>query len=384
MMKKKQEIKHEEFSAYLRGELNAELQESIEKIHNENPVYHLLFELIEKVKSSTGPEPPEEPTISFSRIEQLLERLFSGEFDETDAQQFYFGVLQSPLFYKRILDQLQFAIPELSQEPDPDLANVEMKSDEAILAEVFNSQQTEEDEIQKQTVQPKFKPGRLFDSIKNFVRIPRFSPRFAFAATGFVAIIILFVFGYNSIFKSNNYYPYLSENRVPYEYDSSTFRGAEQDMNATDDALLFSFIRDFKNGVGYYMVREYESAIYIFENLESSLPILEAKDSEGKYTTYFRDLHFYNGLSHLAVASKKETGKTEKSKQLEAAIISLERATSTLAKYKLNNADREAYYLGLAYGLNGQRHLATDQLASINQESQFYDESRTLLKKWGK
>jgi len=388
-MEKKRDIKHVEIVAYLRGESDMQLKQSIEKIRDENPVYHLLFELIEKAKSvseiNQKTDLTDQPVMSFSEIEQMLERLFSGDFSENNAKQFYNGLLSSPIFYTRLLDRLQFAIPELSREQDPDLAKVEIKSDEDILSEVLKSPgRVVEAKTKTRVTQSAEKLGHIFEAIKTFIRIPVPSPRVALLVSGISVAIILFALGYKSIFKNNNYYPYLSENRVPYEYDSSTFRGTDQDMKSAREPLLFAFIRDFKNGVGYYMVQEYESAIYIFENLENSAQILETKEIDPEYTTYFRDLFFYNGLSHLVLSTQKEIEKSDKSKYLNDTIKLLERAVSILIKYNLNGADREAYYLGLAYGLNGQRDLAMNQLGSIKAESQFFSDSQKLLKKWGK
>jgi len=387
-MKNRGDILHHEIAAYLNGDSDITTQENISKIREGNPVYQLLFELIEKARPEPTAEPQSTgtnlPDASVSQVEQLLERLFTGNFTPVDALQFRKGLIHSPLFYRRVLNQLQRALPELSPEPDADLANVALKDDEAILSDILNAAERAEQETVTQAHRPAKSWRHRLESLRESVRIPRPSPRFALLISAVSAAIILFVLSYNSFFKSNDYSSYLSETRVPYEYDSSTFRGVDRDMEATRDPLLFAFIHDFKNGVGYYTIQEYESAIYIFEKLASSVADLETKKVAPEFTPYFRDLFFYHGLSHLALYSKKDTKKKVRAKHLQEAISLLRHADAMISKYRLVGLDRVAYYLGLAYGLNGQRELAAHELAVITAESPFFDDSQSLLKKWGK
>lgn len=386
-MGKPRDISHADIVAYIRGECDSQVQQFIERKRESNTVYQLLFQLVERTQTradtTMAPDKIKQPALSFSRTEQLLERLFSGDFTGEDAQLFYDGLISSPVFYKRLLDRLQFAVPQLSQTPDPDLAKVKMKSDEDVLTEVLDisAQETETEEIASER-KTSFSLSTIFGSLKNLIKIPAPSPRLALVLSGVSAVIILFILGYNSIFRTDGSYSYLPDNRVPYEYDSSSFRGTEADLKTADDPLLFSFIRDFKNGIGYYMVQEYESAIYIFENLETAVARLESKNIEAEYYSYFRDLFFFNGMSHLALFSRKETLKEYKTNHLSAAMNSLERAAALVSKYNLENPDREAYYLGMAYGMAGRYEIAIVQLSSVTAESQFFGESQKLLDKW--
>ncbi|MFZ5516557.1 MAG: hypothetical protein ACOY90_07945 [Candidatus Zhuqueibacterota bacterium] len=387
-MKNRRDILHHEIAAFLNGDSDFSAQESIRKIREGNPLYQLLFELIENASppadAEAQPARTNLPDASFSQVEQLLERLFTGNFSAGDARQFRHGLIHSPLFYKRVLDQLQRALPELSPEPDADLAHVELKDNEAILRDILNAREQAGPEAMTNALRPAESWRHRFESLRDSLKIPRLSPRFALLISAVSTAVILFLLSYDSLFQRNDYSRFLSETRIPYEYDSSTFRGVDQDIEATRDPLLFAFIRDFKNGVGYYTIQEYESAIYIFENLEATMADLETKKVAPEFTPYFRDLYFYNGLSHLALYSKKETKKKVRAKHLQEAISSLQQADAVNSKYRLNGLDRVVYYLGLAYGLNGQRELAANQLAAITAESQFFSDTQALLKKWGK
>ena len=94
--------------------------------------------------------------------------------------------------------------------------------------------------------------------------------------------------------------------------------------------------------------------------------------------TLARDINFYSGLSHLAISQDDEYH--NKIANLERSILLLKEALS-LARTSELDADREHYFLGLAYYFSGRSNLACSEWSKIDSASEFYTDTQKLLKR---
>jgi hypothetical protein len=89
-------------------------------------------------------------------------------------------------------------------------------------------------------------------------------------------------------------------------------------------------------------------------------------------------------LSHLALSVDPKLTPEDRVKQQQAAIQRLGRAETLVRERRLENSDRETYFLGLAYGLGGRQDSAVAQLEQIESGSRFYKDSVKLIHKWSR
>ena len=96
---------------------------------------------------------------------------------------------------------------------------------------------------------------------------------------------------------------------------------------------------------------------------------------------YLQDFYFYTGLSHFALSRSKDKGIGKELRDLEnrRAIQNLLYADS-LTEGQDNY--REAFFLGVVYGLSQDKNRALKKLENIKPESDFYVRSKKLIHRW--
>lgn len=207
-------------------------------------------------------------------------------------------------------------------------------------------------------------------------------PCYALALSVLIIGTFASLFTYQVVLKNDveNYYVY--DDKVPYEYDVASLRGTSEGLEADD--LFRSFVSGFKLGMGDYMIRNYQSAISTFEELEPDAVKLRARPPNKELIPWIRDFYFYNGVSHLALLRSKrpELNQSARSRHAEEAIQSLMQADLLVLSNNLEGSDREAYFLGLAYGFGGKQDSAIVRLQQIQPGSRFYENSDKLIHEW--
>ncbi|MFQ5708740.1 MAG: tetratricopeptide repeat protein [bacterium] len=133
-------IPHEHLVAYLRGSCSAAQTQQIAATTKKHKPYELLFELVDQLQTTAGPErqspPKSEKPVTFLELDDLLMQAFSGNLGAPQAQRLLDALLTSPLCYQRILIKLSEATPELVPKQIPEMAQVPVRSDASILADV--------------------------------------------------------------------------------------------------------------------------------------------------------------------------------------------------------------------------------------------------------
>ena len=190
-------------------------------------------------------------------------------------------------------------------------------------------------------------------NIFNFPFIPRKAPAYAFAA----ALVVLLLLGSYNILQrlgTGTDYAYNFDNQVPYPYSQSSLRGnSDYSQNASE---YDNFVTQFQTGISYYLSWEYENAINIWENMDSSAKYFTNQPDNQKFLTAARDYYFYKGLSHLAlsVSQKIKLNNQIRISHRDAAIFYLLKADSLANVYKLEEINRESSFIEKAYSIGGK------------------------------
>ena len=175
---------------------------------------------------------------------------------------------------------------------------------------------------------------------------------------------------------------FVYDDQVPYDYRGSSLRSAA-DANERNPELQ-AFIDQFKLAMGDYIARDYFSAIPALADLRPSAIALQSQPLTEESKTWMRDFYFYLGVSHLAAS---RTGRFDldvptRLRYARSAVRHLLEAKSVVDRDTGLSADREVYFLGLAYGFSQDRFSAIAQLKMIGSDSDFFKDSQRLIQEW--
>ncbi|NUO83711.1 hypothetical protein HUU05_26850, partial [candidate division KSB1 bacterium] len=170
------------------------------------------------------------------------------------------------------------------------------------------------------------------------------------------------------------------DEKVPYTYVSGT-RGSP---STTQAASLATFQHEFGIAMSDYMLRRYRNAQTTLEKIAPVLSDLQKDLPEKEYAGLLSEYLFYGGVSQLALARSKhaELSDSQRVQHLEQAVVLLSRADSLAQKHHLPEAEREAYFLGIAYGFSGKHREAVEQLRQVPSTSAYYSYSTKLIARW--
>ena len=364
---------------YICGSLEKKEKKEIQKAIKEDDGYDLLFQLIDGIKQKvriTKQAEIEKVPSTFAALEELLLQIISGNTKPEDEQQFLDGLMCSPLFYQRALMQLA-GVREPALDDVPEMAGVEIKSDDQILSQFIEEAKTEPAvaKVASRNIGEKSWVENLFASLR---RIPGYA--YAIMAAALAITVLL----RTPIFDRDIASAYVYDDEVPFEYTESSLRSGQVVTAEIPEIPLF--VNQFKLGMADYMIKNYENAIGAFENLQSAAQTLRSKSTYPKVLQYIHDYFFYLGVSHLAVSrsQSRHLSGAERTKHYQQAIASLSQAQSLASENNLNLLDRDTYFLGVAYGFGGKPDAAITALEKINIESSFYNNSNNLIQQWSK
>jgi hypothetical protein len=381
-------LTHQQMLAYLQGTRDEETQEYIARLREEDPAYQLFFDLVDDLKRQAVfgelPNGSDDLPVTFSAIEDLLMRMLAGNREPADAQRFLQGLRFSPLFYECLIIKLKAATRQMALDDFPEVAQLHVMTDDEIMERIVIKN--------KGRVEAKTSPVAVFTR-RPFEKIWDTLPRLFGSPQRMLryAIIVAIVAAgaglswWRFIVPSGRIQYSVHPDRVPYEYDMSSLRGAAL-ADVEKDSVYFSFVKQFESGIIKYLQRDYVKAIHIWEAQEPAALTLQADSANTSFLPSIRDLYFYFGLSHLTLSANKELTQEIKAQHTNEAIRALSRAQALVLAHHLqrNDNDRETYFLGLAYGLASQPDSAVSRLRKIEPGSRFYTDSQKLIKKWSK
>ncbi len=398
-------LPHAELAAHIRNKRVAAPNPRIAKLQREEPAYQTLFDLIalcQTQQPSQRPAPPQEYPQTFFELEELLSRVYSGAATAEESGQILSGLLASPVFYQRVLAKLETLAPQAAWEEAEALEGIAIKSDAEIM-EIMT--QTTPSPIADRQRQPN--PVRLWidDFVEGVHRITAREPAGALVwqmpatfiagtvqavaqaldfitghrvlAFGAPLALFAFMFFFNEK-TEHDFYTY--DDRAPYDYDSGT-RGPSEPAAA--DSLLIDFKGRFKLAMSDYMLRDYPRALQILEGLQPNIAALSSHTSNENFAALMRDYYFYTGVSHFAWSRSKRF-KQNREHHAEQAVYWLARADSLTQAGPMPQSEREAFFLGLAYGFAEQKDKALAVLRKIPSTSFFYQQSIERINEWSK
>lgn len=216
----------------------------------------------------------------------------------------------------------------------------------------------------------------IFDKIINTLKtIPFLQPAVAFAAIFAIGIIVWQLFLSSSQIDLDQY---VYDDQSPSLPSSGLRSGGEAPEPGSWQEMMDNAI------VNNYSMQSYENAIDAFETIEPIILAMPADSMANKTIVQLRDLYFYKGVSHFAISRSKTRNLTQsqRSFQSEKAVQALTSADSLVRVHNLNDADREAFFLGMAFGFGGNKFSAIAKLKEIPRESRFFEESVRLIQEW--
>ncbi len=207
----------------------------------------------------------------------------------------------------------------------------------------------------------------------------------AFAA---IVVLVLVAGGY-LMFKSTPQSDLLAsiqyDDQVPYAFTPQFGTSLRTPSEAREGGLnLDQFYNRFLAAMAEYRNLNYERAVDLLAPLQPYAQQLLAKAVNDTLIMLTRDYYFYSGASSMALARSHriQLDAAERQRYLETAIELLSHSIGLIKEHRLPEADRDHYFLGLAYGLAENVDSAVIQLGNVKPESEFYERSQTLLDQW--
>ncbi|NIV95795.1 hypothetical protein GWN42_24125 [candidate division KSB1 bacterium] len=377
-------IAHEVLVKYIKGETDEQTEQQIEATKNDHPTYELLLNLIDKYKhhyAESDSSTQETECISLSAIEELLLQIFSKDLNPQESQKVINGLLNSADFYQRFISKLDESVPFFEAAPLPEMDDVEIPSDETIVAKIVSGQRPSNSGSQRRSILvPTVQ--KLLSKIGQWLHWLVRNP----ASGGLVAATLILAIVLPLIFRGDDGTGFVYDDRVPYHFEpikKDILRGMRsQGVPETSNKLDQLYAR-FLEGMLEYKDLNYDQAITILEKIQPEIESLEKTAQDELSMRIIRDYYFYSGLSHLALAQSEESADTNQSIHLRRAIENLDKAKTIETGSDLDD-DQAFYFLGVAYGLTEQYKRAVSELRNVSSESSFYKESVQLINQWSK
>jgi hypothetical protein len=374
----KHRIDHPLFKSYVEGRCDPSDLAWIARKRKSDPVFEAFFSAVELLSGAAGAERTQpEAGAAISRIHEiddLLSLSFCGLVTKENAGRCLNTLVLSPIYFDKFLKKIAESVQRGAEKSASVSTAVTVKGDEEMLARIRDASANRGRRFQYGNV------GfwsRLAGWARNLpsvigptVRRPVFAAAVMLLAAGIVWRL--------AFFNPGRQLPEFAvfNRTVPYPYDQSGLRGFDETLSGADEAL---FMRKLKLGMSDYVKWEFGQAAALFESEEAEASRLVHTPS---MAAYVRDYYFYWGMSRLSVVRLKEPLSDNGRMGLGEAARLMALAFSTAEEHGLPGTDRELFFLGLAFGLDGRKTEACGYLKKIPADSRFIQDSRALLGFW--
>jgi len=367
------DIGHENIRDYILDECSTEQLEKIEKLQNDNPTLTQLITIIDELKQKSKPDIKDttgDIPDSFSEIDSIILEIQSSNTDESFAQNFLRWLAQSPTFFEKLITKLD-QVSMMQVESDlPELQEVAFKTDDELLEQAgILTEKSERENLSFFEF--------INDLINNIKTWFQEKPKLAYSLSTAVLTFLIIVIAIIPPSKQDPFESYRYADKVPYEYDITSFRGQTIDLSI--DQTLETFKNKFILGISDYMLFDYENAIKKWKELEPIADELAGLSSNQKFLPWIREYYFYLGVSHLALGRNKNLNEKESKMHFKKSIDYLLRIDSLASKYSLKENVRINYFLGLAFGFLGKYEKAVEYLQKTDPSFKYFKESQSIL-----
>lgn len=380
-MKNKTILAHKEFVSLITSPDEIETSERIRNLREQDAPLNSLFEIIEEMKFQVQIEPEMKPEIfsfkNFDEIEDLLIRVFAGAYQSNEAQNFMDGIIFSPLFFQRVLLKLRQLALITTSEDLPEMANVQVKSNQEILERFILTDITKHEELAPSR-QAGNRSESFLERLRNLIFPPNALPKYALA---FATVILLGIMIPNitgNLSRQNLLDDYL----ISVNYESSALRAGSPQISGS--AELQNFVNNFELAMGDFLTSDYAVASKSFKSLESTATRLRSSSLDKNVLSIIRNYYFYYGYSHLALAKPAliDFNEGNEKQHLQDATRLFQNAKSIGDRHNLDNLQRENYFIALAAGLSGNKESAIQMLQKIPKASEYSSDAERLIREW--
>ena len=355
--------------AYIERGVGGATDKLLQKLE-QTDINELLVDLVKLCQSKTTPskfKPPFFKPLTFEQMDALVQDLVSKNVTRTNARLFLNQLIYCPSFYDRLSFSLRivctpFPIP--ANESD----SIEMITEDEIMQLIRSAQPLPPQPVSLiQLIQKTMKSFiNYVTKFFAYVRAYPLAPSLATAAVLF--LLFRFVMWPVSTFDKV-YAAYFGEKQMYPHHESTLMQitsGAAPLRSGTSSQKQ-PFATSFDAGLDYYIERHYDKAIDKFNSIDYTTAVSDS-------ITLKRDLNFYTALCYMG----KSQGKNRDN--MEQAIPYLERAYKLSGDFDLKLRDEVTFFLGLAYSSLDESAKARYYLSQIDQSSQFFDNSRSLIR----
>jgi len=140
-MKLNTKIDHRIVKEYIQGQYDQKRDEQLRSFGEADPAYDLLFEIIDDLKKKTDViDRPDDKNIpvTFTGMEDMILNIFACPVEQNEAAKLLGAIYFSEDFYTRFFIRISQLAPTFSQDDIPEMANIEIRSDEELLPGVFS------------------------------------------------------------------------------------------------------------------------------------------------------------------------------------------------------------------------------------------------------
>ncbi len=314
-----------------------------------------------------------------SDLDDSIARIYDSSLSKQEAADFLYHISSCNQCFEYVSFVLEDSLMPIPEEIEQQIAAL---TDISLAEMVLKEIPPQESIFQK--ILSKIKKSA--DKIKEggFVPVPEPQPGPSLAMRIAVPVSLVAAIAFAIFLIPTEPPAYTYEHEVPHFYTRSTLRGGSE---TTYENTQYQTLREqFIHGIIAYLSHDYNNAIHILKTAESSVDELVQKTNDEKIFSEIRDYYFYLGVSHFALSrsQKLDLAADIRADNRSEAIKYLLKAVRLAQSQSSDKRDREIYFLGLAYGFEGQYGNAIEQLQMIKAESQFYDNSVDLIEKWSK
>jgi hypothetical protein len=366
---------HAQMREYLEGE---KVREKRQAWGVGRGLVDVLLDLVDQLKDEVGYSHKIQSTeirVSFEEVEDLISNLMSGAATPEMKQGFLNNLYQSADFYHRVILKMDQLIPVVEKKRIPELNNIAMKSDNEILLQLGVANGLSAQKRIEKGVENKFKDilEKLFGWLEP---VPRYVVVLALIFFIVVPGLLIVYEAMNRDHQEDIFAEFDYTKTVPYEYTSRSFRGL-QDPNV-HDYLIDSFSYQFKVAMSDYVIFNYKETILGLEKMEPMVRELENSEKQQAFEG-IREYYFYLGMSYLAMSRTQISYNDNNDHYLNQAINMIMKSFSIAENHKLNDINRENYYLSLTHAMIGNIKQAELYCNKIKSNSAFKERCNELF-----
>jgi hypothetical protein len=363
--------------SYVDGQCNASELLKIARKRHKNTIIEVIFNLMEMLIRTSGGEinikNQKQSIIKYYEIDEYMAQLLCGSLSKENAKKFLYSITVSDVIFKKVLQKIMES--DLNQ-LDQTSVSFAMRSDESIIEQIMGESSFKINNHNKKITEAISKHVIRMHNLLSSIR-----PSFRLNAVVIITIVITIcgVWRFINYKKEGQISEFIVlRQTVPPKYSESGLRDISGMINNPKD---IAFYQQFKISMTDYVNGKYEQAVVMFKKGQpDTIRIVQSL----LMIKVVRDYYFYWGMSRLIGIHQKLPVSLDDQKRLLEVVELLNNALSVALRNKLNNIDREEFYLGLTLGLAGRKSMACEYLKKISSESKFHDNAIVLIALWQK